>query len=130
MTDATESPNRPRPGASPRRLGAAVLGLLHDHVELFGIELQEQKARSLRLLLFAGFALIFGLLLIVGLSSVLIVALWDTPYRMPAMIALCVIYGIATIYCAIRLHAAVSDESSPFSATLHELARDREHLQS
>ncbi|MBM7060931.1 phage holin family protein [Pseudomonas sp. UL073] len=118
-----------RHGASPRRLGAAVLGLLHDHVELFGIELQEQKGRSLRLLLFAGFSLIFGLLLIVGLSSVLIVALWDTEYRMPAMIGLCLLYAIATGYCAVRLHAAVTDESSPFSATLQELARDRERLQ-
>ena len=39
---------------SLRRFGAAFLGLLHGHVELFGIELQEQKANTLRLLLFAG----------------------------------------------------------------------------
>ncbi|CAD5108155.1 hypothetical protein PSEWESI4_02440 [Pseudomonas carbonaria] len=115
-------------GPSPRRLGAATLGLLKSHIELFGIELQEQKARTLRLLLLAGFALIFGLLLIVGLSSLLIVALWDTPYRLPAMIGLCLFYAIAAIYCAMRLHAAVNDESSPFSATLDELARDRERL--
>ena len=42
------------PGPSSRRLGAAFLGLLHSHVELFGIELQEQKARTVSLLLFAG----------------------------------------------------------------------------
>lgn len=41
---------------SLRRFGAAFLGLLHGHVELFGIELQEQKANTLRLLLFAGLA--------------------------------------------------------------------------
>ena len=35
-------------------LGAAALGLLHSHIELFGIELQEQKGRTLSLLLFAG----------------------------------------------------------------------------
>ena len=38
-------------GTTSRRLGAAVLGLLHSHVELFGIELQEQKARTVSLLL-------------------------------------------------------------------------------
>ncbi|UVE16437.1 phage holin family protein [Pseudomonas sp. LS44] len=127
MADGTESPPRSTQ-PSVRRLGGALVGLLHSHVELFGIELQEQKSRSLRLLLFAGFALIFGLLLIIGLSSVLIVALWDTPYRIPAMIGLCVFYGIAALYCAIRLRAAVEDESSPFQATLEELARDRERL--
>ena len=51
-------------GSSSRRLGAAILGLLHGHVELFGIELQEQKARTLSLLLFAGLALVFALLLL------------------------------------------------------------------
>ena len=40
--------------STSKRLGAAVLGLLHSHVELFGIELQEQKARTVSLLLFAG----------------------------------------------------------------------------
>ena len=56
-------------GTTSRRLGAAVLGLLHSHVELFGIELQEQKARTVSLLLFAGLALVFALLLLVGLST-------------------------------------------------------------
>ena len=83
MTDESGSPR-----SSPRRLGAAFLGLLHSHVELLGIELQEQKARTVSLLLFAGLALVFGL----------------------------------------RLKAAVFDESSPFNATLEELAKDRERL--
>ncbi len=73
--------------STSRRLGAAVLGLLHSHVELFGIELQEQKARTVSLLLFAGLA-----------------------------------------FCGGRLAAAVFDESTPFHATLEELANDRERL--
>ena len=75
---------------SLRRFGAAFLGLLHGHVELFGIELQEQKANTLRLLLFAGLALVFAL---PALAE-------DWP----------------------------DTESSPFSATLEELANDRERL--
>ncbi|AYC33473.1 hypothetical protein D3880_14385 [Pseudomonas cavernae] len=124
MSDGREStPHH----ASPRRLGAALLGLLHGHVELFGIELQEQKSRTLSLLLFAGFALIFGLLLLVGLSTLLLILFWDS-YRLAAIIGLCLLYVVATAYCAVRLRAAVADESSPFSATLEELARDRERL--
>jgi uncharacterized membrane protein YqjE len=67
--------------SSTRRLGAAVLGLLHSHVELFGIELQEQKARTVSLLLFAGLALVFALLLLVGLSTLVLILFWDT-YRL------------------------------------------------
>lgn len=59
-TGPTETDNT----SSPRRLGAAFLGLLHSHVELFGIELQEQKARTVSVLLFAGLALVFALLLL------------------------------------------------------------------
>ncbi|HWD33086.1 phage holin family protein [Pseudomonas caricapapayae] len=113
--------------ASSKRLGAAVLGLLHGHVELFGIELQEQKARTLSLLLFAGLALVFALLLLVALSALVLVLLWDS-YRLAGVIGLCVFYGLAALFCALRLKAAVYDESSPFSSTLEELAKDRERL--
>ncbi|MGC5701076.1 phage holin family protein [Pseudomonas sp. NFXW11] len=115
------------PSASSRRLGAAVLGLLHSHVELFGIELQEQKARTVSLLLFAGLALVFALLLLVGLSALVLILLWDS-YRLAGIIGLCLFYALAALFCGLRLKAAVFDESSPFHATLEELANDRERL--
>ncbi|WP_271411765.1 phage holin family protein [Pseudomonas sp. Q1-7] len=125
MGDPT-SPKTPR-APSPRRVGASLLALLRSHVELFGIELQEQKANSLHLLLLGGLTLIFALLLLVGLSGLLLVLLWDT-WRLEALGGLCLFYLLATLYCAIRLRAAVDDDGSPFGATLEELARDRERL--
>ena len=115
------------PRSSPRRLGAAFLGLLHSHVELLGIELQEQKARTVSLLLFAGLALVFALLLFIGLSALVLVLVWDN-YRLTGIIGLCVFYTLAAIFCGLRLKAAVFDDSSPFNATLEELAKDRERL--
>ncbi|CAI8826307.1 MULTISPECIES: phage holin family protein [Pseudomonas] len=114
-------------GPSSKRLGAAVLGLLHGHVELFGIELQEQKARTLSLLLLAGLALVFALLLLTALSGLVLVMLWDS-YRLAGIVGLCVFYGLAALFCGLRLKAAMFDESSPFSSTLEELAKDRERL--
>ena len=38
----------------------------------------EQKANTLRLLLFAGLALVFALLLLVGLSLLVLIVFWDT----------------------------------------------------
>ncbi|MBH9316305.1 phage holin family protein [Pseudomonas aeruginosa] len=112
---------------SLRRLGAAFLGLLHGHVELFGIELQEQKANTLRLLLFAGLALVFALLLLVGLSLLVLIVFWDTN-RLAAALGLCLFYVIGSLFCGWRLYQSINDESSPFSATLEELANDRERL--
>lgn len=114
-------------GSTSRRLGAAVLGMLHSHVELFGIELQEQKSRTVSLLLFAGLALVFALLALVALSGLILILLWDN-YRMQGMIGLALFYVLAGVFCALRLKAAVFDESSPFSGTLEELANDRERL--
>ncbi|KAB5627092.1 hypothetical protein F7234_01585 [Pseudomonas putida] len=114
-------------GASGRRLGAAILGLLHSHIQLFGIELQEQKGRTLRLLLFAGLALVFALLLLTALSGLILVLLWDS-YRLAGIVGLCVFYSAAALFCGLRLKAAVFDESSPFNSTLEELAKDRERL--
>ncbi|MFY8323207.1 phage holin family protein [Pseudomonas aeruginosa] len=112
---------------SLRRFGAAFLGLLHGHVELFGIELQEQKANTLRLLLFAGLALVFALLLLVGLSLLVLIVFWDTN-RLAAALGLCLFYVIGSLFCGWRLYQSINDESSPFSATLEELVNDRERL--
>lgn len=112
---------------SLRRFGAAFLGLLHGHVELFGIELQEQKANTLRLLLFAGLALVFALLLLVGLSLLVLIVFWDTN-RLAAALGLRLFYVIGSLFCGWRLYQSINDESSPFSATLEELANDRERL--
>ena len=126
---AISEPGSSEQGQNPsaRRVGAAFLGLLHSHVELFGIELQEQKARTVSLLLFAGLALVFALLLLVGLSTLVLILFWDT-YRLTAISGLCVFYALAAVFCVLRLKAAIFDESSPFHGTLEELSNDRERL--
>lgn len=35
---------------------------------------------------------------------------------------------IGSLFCGWRLYQSINDESSPFSATLEELANDRERL--
>lgn len=127
MSDAPHSTDGSSHGPSLRRFGAAFVGLLQGHIELFGMELQEQKARTLSLLLFAGLALVFALLLLMGLSLLVLVLFWDD-HRVAAALGLCLFYCLGGALCAWRLHRLVDDDSSPFSATLEELARDKEHL--
>ena len=66
-------------------------------------------------------------MLLIGLSALVLILVWDS-YRLAGIIGLCVFYTLAAIYCGLRLKAAVFDESSPFNATLEELAKDRERL--
>lgn len=115
-------------GSSPlRSMGAAALGLLHGHLELLGIELQEQKAASLRQLLYAGAALVFGLLMLFALSVLVLLLFWDS-YRLQAIVALCLFHGLGCLLALWRLRAALRRQTSPFSASLEELARAREQL--
>jgi uncharacterized membrane protein YqjE len=76
QSQAASEPPKP----SLKKLGGALVGLLQGHLELLGIEFQEEKSRSFRLFIFSGLSLIFGLLVLLGLSTVVLIACWDT-YR-------------------------------------------------
>lgn len=127
MSGAPHEPDATAQQPSLRRLAAALLGLAQDHIELFGIELQEQKVRTLQTLVLTAVALLLGLLLLIGLSALLLIALWDN-YRLHAVIGLCLCYAVGLLLCCWRLLRRAQQDSSPFSATLAELARDRERL--
>ncbi|ALZ84096.1 MULTISPECIES: phage holin family protein [Pseudomonas] len=126
----TSSPPRELPDEAPKpsvkRLAGAVVGLLQSHLELLGIEVQEEKVRTFQLFLFTGLSLIFGLLVLVGISAAVIIAFWDT-YRMTATLALCGFYAVALAICILRALRLVKG-AAPFHATLEELNRNRERL--
>jgi uncharacterized membrane protein YqjE len=125
MSDA--NPDAPPAKPSLASFGAAGIGLLHSHVELFGLELQEQKANSLQALALTGLALLAGWLLLMGLSALLLIALWDD-YRLPTISGLCLFYALLLLASLWRLRKVLDSTSNPFSASLCELARDRERL--
>lgn len=128
MSEGTPNASSAATASAPLRgIGAAALGLLHGHLELLGIELQEQKAASLRQLLYAGVALVFGLLLLFALSVLVLLLCWDS-YRLEAIAALCLFHALGCLLALWRLLASLRRQTSPFSATLEELARDREQL--
>ncbi|MNF50602.1 hypothetical protein D3C84_319020 [compost metagenome] len=124
--DATPSAT-PSRGGSPRRFAAALLGLLQGHVALFGEELKELQGHTLRLLVLASLSLVFGLLLVIGLSAALLINFWDS-HRLTVIFALCAAYGLGLLICLLRLLALLRNAPPPFSASLEELARDREQL--
>lgn len=114
-------------GPSPRRLGGALLGLVHGHVALFSEEFREQQARTVTLLLLTGLCVLFGLLLIIGLSAALLITFWDS-HRYWVIALLCLCYAAGLIACAASLVQRMRSAPAPFSASLEELARDREQL--
>ncbi|UQY34289.1 phage holin family protein [Pseudomonas fulva] len=114
-------------GPSPRRLAGALLGLVHGHVALFSEEIKEQQARTVTLLILTGLCILFGLLLIVGLSAALLIGFWDT-HRILVITLLCLFYAAGLLVCGWHLVQRMRNAPAPFSASLEELARDREQL--
>lgn len=114
-------------GPSPRRLGASLLGLLHGHVALLGEELKEQRAQALQLTLLAGMCVVFALLLLFSLSVLVLILFWDT-YRLETGIILAAVYGLGLVLFVLRIVSVLRNATVPFSASLEELARDREQL--
>jgi uncharacterized membrane protein YqjE len=103
------------------------MGLLQGHIALFGEELKEQQSHTLSLLVLTSLSLAFGLLLLIGLSAALLVIFWES-HRFSVLLGLCVFYGLGLLGCLGALLLRIHNAPAPFSASLAELARDREQL--
>ncbi|WP_148714268.1 phage holin family protein [Chitinolyticbacter meiyuanensis] len=121
MSDSTSSP-RPL-----HRLAAAIVGLLHAHLGIFSIELEEARERVLRTLILGVFGAGLLLLCLVSFAWALVLYLPHT-----SRIAMLAIFGAVFLLCGgICLWLAwrgVARGPQPFAATLEELRRDRERL--
>ena len=110
-----------------QRIVTIMVGMVETRVRLAVIELEEEKANLIQLLLMAGLTLLFTAF---GLMSLLVLVIWavDPQYRLHVMMAttgtlllLALIGGIWTIRKARR--------STLLRHTRHELANDRALLE-
>lgn len=116
----------PEADSSPRRFAGALLGLLHGHLALLTEEFKEQQ-HTLSLLVLTSLSVVFGFLLIIGLSAALLIAFWDS-HKLLVITALCATYAAGFLCALVALLLRLRDAPAPFSASLEELARDREQL--
>ena len=126
--------SEPAPGESGagivqslRNLAATLVALLRTRFELLATELEEERLRLLQLLFWAAGALFFfgvGILLLVVL---LVAVFWDS-YRITAIVALAGIFLAGGIGMAIGVRNRMHDRPKLFSASLDELARDKDQL--
>jgi uncharacterized membrane protein YqjE len=123
----------PEAGPSPGRTGplrdllGAAIGLLGTHVELLGVELQEEKERLRELLvlaILAGAGLTLGLLLA---SAFLVVLFWDS-YRLPVLGGLILAYLGLSAWAFAAMRRRLAAHPNTFAASVTELEKDRERL--
>jgi len=112
---------------SVKRLAATLTSIVSTRLELLANELQEERLRLTQMLLFALFALFcFGMGLLL-LSVFIVVLFWDD-HRLAALGALSVIFFVSGSLAALLLRGKAQEKSKLFSASLAELADDRDLL--
>lgn len=113
-----------------RSAGGALFTQASLHGQLARVEWAEEKSRLLRmhLVTLLGFACLLCVMLLFG--ALVLSLSWDTAYRIPALIALIILYGVG-IGMAWRRFSALSElGDQSFAATRAELAADLELIRS
>jgi uncharacterized membrane protein YqjE len=110
-----------------RRFAGSFLGLIHSHLGLFSVEVEETRERllkSLALVVIGAGAILLCLLTLI-LAVVLMV---DAEHRLYAVFGMLVFLLALAIACLGWVWRDLRSGSLPFEATLEELRRDRESL--
>jgi uncharacterized membrane protein YqjE len=113
--------------SSLRGLVASGIAALQVRLELLSTELQEEKARVLGLLAYGAAALLLLSIGIAFLAVFITVLLWDSNRLLALGVFTALFLGAGGFALATALRLARS-ESRLFSASIAELARDREAL--
>ena len=110
-----------------RTMLATVSSALHTRLELFVTELEEERER-LKLTLLFTFLAVFGLSLGFILATIFIVALlWESGWIIAVGVLAAVYLGIG-IVAIVMLRNSYLARAGLFTATLAELAKDRDQM--
>jgi uncharacterized membrane protein YqjE len=127
--DATLTEGR-SPGLfeSVKALGRSAVEALHTRLDLLSAELKEEQARITELLVIAVLALLCVFLAIVFAAFFVVVAVWDTPYRLwvIGLLAAALAGAAAALWSYFR--RKITARPRPFNATLEELSADIERM--
>jgi uncharacterized membrane protein YqjE len=120
-----EEPGESTPGVfeSLGRLLKTVIVIAHNRLELFLVEVQEERWRFFNALLLAGVVLILELMTLMA-ATITIVVICVKADRLDLVVALVLVYLAATIFSLWRLHTRLKNWV-PFSATLAEIKKDK-----
>ncbi len=110
---------------SLRKLLDTGLGALHNRVELFAVELKEEKQNILELVICVAIALFFGMMALV-LFTATVILLFEGAARLYAVGAFFILYVMGGLAAWSRAKARIKESSLPFSETIGEMRKDRQ----
>ena len=128
-TDST----RAAPGGvfdSAKHLAASIVAHLHTRLALFATELAEEKLR-LTAILYSALTALFLFFTTIVLALLFVIAVyWDTPYRLHVIGGLTLLFLTGAGIAWSRARALLQSRPRLFEASLDELYKDRQQLDS
>jgi len=112
---------------SLRNLAATLVALLQTRLELLATDFEEERIRLLQLLFLAAGALFFFALGVLMVTLFIVLLFWDS-HRFMAVVALAAVFFAIGIGLAIGVRRRMHASPRLFSASVGELAKDKEQL--
>ncbi len=115
--------------ASAHRLVETGLSALQNRVELFAVEVREERARFLEALMWASIALFLGMMAVIVLTAtiVLLCLAEARPWVAGGFTAL---YVLGALWATITLRTRLKSRGLPFAETISQLNKDRQCVDS
>lgn len=109
---------------SLRTLGDGLLGSVQDRLELFSIELQEEKFRLIQTFVWICAAVFTGIMAIAFASLTLVYLFWESA-RLAVLGGLTLAYFGALAAIIVAFRRFIARQPTSFAATRQELGEDR-----
>ena len=119
--------NPPAPAGfigSLRTLGDGLMASVQERLELFAVELQEEKFRLIQTIIWISAAVFAGVMAIAFASITLVYLFWESA-RLAVLGGLTLFYAGALVVILVSFRRYLARQPRPFAATLHEIAEDR-----
>ncbi len=114
--------------AAARRVAANTVGAVQNRLELFALEVREEKNQAVNVLIWVCVTVLCGLMALVAFTAMVILFVPEDKRAWAAGAFLILYLGLA-VFAFLKARAQMSDETPPFSATIDEFRKDQEWLQ-
>lgn len=97
-------------------------------MELFGLEVAEEKERMLGMLWLSMFGFVFFILALMSATVLVGLYFWGTEYRFVVLLGLVLFHTMASLACFFYVRSRLIRKHLPFSATVKALQDDAQCL--